>query len=130
MPGAVRLIAGGDAGAAAAVPRARIAGIAEPRDALLAIAIDDVVVFRALHELPVLSEAVRPQAARETRHVERPLVRCAGLADDAANRDAQAVGQRRIESRALGRRFHDRRGSRSSTPPCRTSLADARAASR
>ena len=110
MPGAVRLMRGGDAGAAAAVPRARIARVAEPRDPLLAIAIDDVVVLRALHELPVRVEAVRPQAAREPRHVERPLVGRAGLADDVANRDAQAVGQRRVEPCALRRRLHDRTG--------------------
>ena len=77
MPGAVRLIAGCDARAAAAVPRARIAGIAESRDPLFAIDVDDVVVFRALDELPVFSEPVRPEAARETGHVERAFVRCA-----------------------------------------------------
>ena len=32
-------------------------GIAEPRDPLLAAAVDDVVVLRPLHESPVLGEA-------------------------------------------------------------------------
>ena len=79
IPGAVRLMRGGDPRAAAAVPRTRIARVAEPRDALLAVAIDDVVILRSLHELPVLVEAVRPQAAREPGHVERPLVGRAGV---------------------------------------------------
>src|SRR4030095_6350555 len=74
---------------------------------ILTIDVDNVVVFRALHELPVVSEPVRPQAARETGHVERAVVRCACLADDAADGDSKAVCQRRIESCALWRRLHD-----------------------
>ena len=45
------------------------------------------------------SNPIRPEAPREAGHVERPLVGSAGLADDAANRDAQAVGQGRVETR-------------------------------
>src|SRR5262245_51346828 len=60
-----------DTGAAAAVPRAWIARIPESRDAILTIDIDDVVVFRALDELPVFGKSVGPEAAPETRHVKR-----------------------------------------------------------
>ena len=45
---------------AAAEPRARIAEVAEPRDARLAALIHDVVVLRALHEAPLLHETLRP----------------------------------------------------------------------
>ena len=75
MPGAVRLMPGGDARPAAAEPGARIVGIAQPGNPLLAAPVDDVVVLRPLHEAPLLGEPVGPEAPRQARHVERTLVR-------------------------------------------------------
>ena len=79
MPGRGQADAGGDARAAAAEPGSRIARIAEPGDAQLAPFVDDVVILRALDEAPRLGESVRPEAARQAVHVERPLVGGAGV---------------------------------------------------
>src|SRR5436190_4544517 len=93
--------AGRDAGAAAPVPGAWIAGIAEPGDAQLSPVVNDVVVLGTLHEAPVLGETVRPKAPRKARHVERAPIRRARRADDISNGDAQTVRERRIETSDL-----------------------------
>ncbi len=68
--------------------------------------VDDVVILRPLHEAPLLPETLRPEAPDQARHVEGALVRGARVADDVADRHAQAVGQGRIEAGPIWRRVH------------------------
>ena len=54
----------------------------------------------------MLGKTFRPQTSSQPAHSERTVIGSARTADDIANRNAQSVGKRRIEARALGRVLH------------------------
>ncbi len=100
--------AGCHTGAAPSIPGTGIERIGESSNALLPVSIDDVVIFRTLHETPLFPKPVRPETLCEARHVERAVIRGACVPDRVANRDAEAVSEGRIEPGSLGKVLHHR----------------------
>ena len=101
---------GGDAGAAAGVPGARVAAASEASDARLAAFEDFVVGFEGLHEFPGLRKARRPEGAGEGGHIHRRVGTGGGLTEGAADGVAQGVVVTGVEAGpALGRGPHDGR---------------------